>query len=86
MISHGAVSASVSAIANPKTMAFEPGQKRLNRQALATLPTAAIENVTTGRCAHALAKTVLVATFSVTGLKSTFHSNNPVLNIMVETS
>ena len=66
-------------------MAPDPGHRTLDCQAFAAFSPAAIENIATGRSAHALAKTVLVAPFSVAGLKGAFHNKIPVLMIVVET-
>lgn len=66
-------------------MAPDPGHSDLDCQTFAALPAAAVENIAAGGSAHALAKTMFVATFSVAGLKSAFHNKIPVLKIVVET-
>jgi hypothetical protein len=49
-------------------------------EALASLGTAALEDITPGAGAHPLTKAVLVATLAVAGLKSAFHgSRSPVV-------
>ena len=77
--------AAFSTAPDPKTMASDPGHQTLDCQAFAASSPAAIDNIATGRSAHAFAKTVFVATFSIAGLKGAFHSLNPILKIVVET-
>ena len=68
--------------ANPQAFTFYPshdggGQEKgggSNGEPFATPTTTPVENGPTGWGAHAFAKTVLVSTLPVAGLKSSFHS------------
>ena len=81
----GPATTSITITANPEILAPYPGHRKLYRQAFAASSTTTIKNIAASRSAHALAETMLVTTFSVAGLKCTFHNKNPVLKIMVET-
>jgi hypothetical protein len=81
----GLATTSITVRTNPETLAPYPGHCELYGQAFAASSTAAIKNIAASRSAHALAETVLVTTFSVAGLKCTFHNKNPVLKIMTQT-
>ena len=79
----GPATTSITITANPETLAPYPGHRKLYGQAFAAVSTTTIKNIAASRSAHALAETMLVTTFSVVGLKCTFHNKNPVLMIMV---
>ena len=79
----GPATTSITITANPETLAPYPGHRKLYGQALAASSTTTIKNIAASRSAHAFAETMLVTTFSVAGLKCTFHNKNPVLKIPV---
>ena len=62
---------------NPSHNSGEPVMGRSNGEPFATPATTPVEDSSSGWGAHALAKTVLVATLPVAGLKCPFHSLYP---------